>query len=435
MHTFKNFKNLAEAKIDLSKPMTLLIGRNGSGKSNVIEGVELLAELLKGRAIEDISDVGRGGAFEIRGNLPGCFRQGTDEFAVGFEDKLIFDNKEQLIRYKITAQSKPNLHINKQAVVNDKDLLAYLPSSPEGQANAQTNNDALLLTGLIGGLGLLSSEDKSLNKLGIASLLLTAFAAAEQNAKRKAAPQQPLADAPALLSKYVDTHVFDIYPRIIREYNPVGLQTLSKNGSNLSSVLYSLQQQAPDVLERILGRIRQLPEEAFSCFEFITTSDNNDVLFALKYANGETISAKLLSDGTLRALAILTALETVPEGSRIIVEEIDNGIHASRVNVLMEAIWEASNRRRLNTLITTHNPATLDSLSDEQLDCVVVCHYDKASQSAKLTPFFELPDVDVLLQKGKLGGLVVRNVIEQYLDPGFAQAQQDIASAWLASCQ
>lgn len=89
----------------------------------------------------------------------------------------------------------------------------------------------------------------------------------------------------------------------------------------------------------------------------------------------------------------------------------------------------------MDTLITTHNPATLDSLTDEQLDCVVVCHYDKASQSAKLTPFFELPDVDVLLQKGKLGGLVVRNVIEQYLDPGFAQAQQDITSAWLASCQ
>ncbi|NOQ37177.1 MAG: AAA family ATPase, partial [Methylococcaceae bacterium] len=41
MHTFKNFKNFSDVEIDLSKPMTLLIGRNGSGKSNLIEGVEL----------------------------------------------------------------------------------------------------------------------------------------------------------------------------------------------------------------------------------------------------------------------------------------------------------------------------------------------------------------------------------------------------------
>ena len=58
MHTFKNFKNFAYAEIDLSKPMTLLIGRNGSGKSNVIEGVELLAELIKAREVHEISDVG-----------------------------------------------------------------------------------------------------------------------------------------------------------------------------------------------------------------------------------------------------------------------------------------------------------------------------------------------------------------------------------------
>jgi AAA15 family ATPase/GTPase len=184
-----------------------------------------------------------------------------------------------------------------------------------------------------------------------------------------------------------------------------------------------------------LKNIKQLPEEAFESFEFITTSDNSDILFALKYPNGEVISAKLLSDGTLRALAILTALETVPEYSRIIIEEIDNGVHASRVNVLIDAIWEASNRRHLNTLVTTHNPATLDSLTDEQLECVVVCHYDKQSQSAKLTPFFELPNVDVLLQKGKLGGLVTRNVIEHYLDPEFEKQQNKIAAEWLESCQ
>jgi predicted ATPase len=382
MHTFKNFKNFAEAEIDLSKPMTLLIGRNGSGKSNVIEGVELLAELIKGCEVSEITDVMRGGRFEIRGSLKGSFKQGCETFEIGFKDNCSrhriekaddewTDEWDEYIEVQKNYKFSLNPYINIERQVNEK---------PIKEKSIHSN-----------------IEDIDRN--------------------------------------YSEVSSFDIYSKAMRQYSPIGLKQLSKNGENISSILYYLKQYSPDILEKILNRIKQLPEESFVSFEFIDTSDNSDILFALKYPNGEIISAKLLSDGTLRALAILTALETVPEGSRIIIEEIDNGVHASRVNVLIDAIWEASNRRHLNTLITTHNPATLDSLTDEQLECVVVCHYDKQSQSAKLTPFFELPNIDVLLQKGKLGGLVTRNVIEHYLDPEFEKEQAKIAKEWLESCQ
>lgn len=426
MHTFKNFKNFEYAEIDLSKPMTLLIGRNGSGKSNVIEGVELLAELIKGREIHEISDIGRGSSFEIRGNLQSCFKQGNKAFEIGFQDSIWFEDKKQPITYKITAKLEHSIQINREAIVNGKNLLGRLPSQAIMPSGISSGASASAGASLAFGLGLIPL-------VGVAAALLGAAAFAATNQKEQLQISQSLSNSQLLLKKYIDTHVFDIYPRAIREYVPIGQQLLSKNGSNLSSVLYYLKQNSPDILEKILELIRQLPEEAFESFEFITTSDNSDVLFALKYPNGEIISAKLLSDGTLRALAILTALETVPEGSRIIIEEIDNGVHASRVHVLIEAIWEASNRRHLNTLITTHNPATLDSLNDEQLECVVVCHYDKQGQSAKLTPFFELPNVYELMERGKLGSLVVKNIIEQHLDPKFEAERKRIALEWLES--
>ena len=77
MHYFVNFKGFKEAQINLMRPMTLLIGRNGSGKTNVIEGVELLAQLASGRPLYEISDIGRGSGstFEIRGGLQGCMRK------------------------------------------------------------------------------------------------------------------------------------------------------------------------------------------------------------------------------------------------------------------------------------------------------------------------------------------------------------------------
>ena len=41
--------------------------------------------------------------------------------------------------------------------------------------------------------------------------------------------------------------------------------------------------------------------------------------------------AGMLSDGTLRILAVAAALLSAPEESLVIVEEIDNGVHPSRV--------------------------------------------------------------------------------------------------------
>ena len=369
MHTFKNFKNFADVEIDLSKPMTLLIGRNGSGKSNLIEGVELLAELLKKREVHEISDIERKGEFEIRGSLRGCFRQGTDFFEIGFKDHFIYNNAEEEILWEYKVLLNPLIQIK------PKDL-------------GLSKKDKTFLDSVI--------------NMGI---------------------------------KYKYVSVFDIHPRIMRQYSPIGLNKLSRNGENISSVLYYLQQKSPDVLQRILKNISELPEESFISFEFITTSDDSDVLFALKYPNGEIINAKLLSDGTLRALAILTALETIPEGSRIIIEEIDNGVHASRTKILLDAIWETSHRRNLKTLITTHNSATLDGLDEEQLSSVVVCHYDKESESAKLTPFLDLPHIYTLLEKGKLGGLVTRNAIEHYLDPKFEEKRQAKMQSWLESIE
>lgn len=50
MHQFLDFKSFEEASLDLSRPFTVLIGKNGSGKSNAIEGIELLAQLEPHRA-------------------------------------------------------------------------------------------------------------------------------------------------------------------------------------------------------------------------------------------------------------------------------------------------------------------------------------------------------------------------------------------------
>jgi len=414
MHTFKNFKNFADAEIDLSKPMTLLIGRNGSGKSNVIEGVELLAEFLKGRQVENIFDIGDGNKedFEIRGGIYQCVRKNQKECSIGF--KYSKENNEFSCLTNLILE-KPNsklISIETKGFFNKKEVIANKTSdkifATKGAAILGMSIGSLIAANIPGyifwTIGYLATNKPNAKKL-------------EEDIKRE-----------------LEVHVFDIYPKLMRSHNSVGDTQLEKDGSNISSVLFNLYENNPESLKRILENIKKLPEESIVDFVFDRPIIRGlKVRFLLKFENELEIKASLLSDGTLRALAILTALETVPEGSRIIIEEIDNGVHASRVHVLIDAIWEASNRRHLNTLITTHNPATLDSLNDEQLECVVVCHYDKQSESAKLTPFFELPRVYELMERGHLGSLVVKNIIEQHLEPDFEIKRREDALAWLES--
>ncbi|QXE26094.1 ATPase-like protein [Richelia sinica FACHB-800] len=73
--------------------------------------------------------------------------------------------------------------------------------------------------------------------------------------------------------------------------------------------------------------------------------------------------AALLSDGTLRVLAIAAAMLSATEGSLVVIEEIDNGVHPNRAKHLLASIRDIAERRKLRVLLSTHNPALMDALS------------------------------------------------------------------------
>ena len=425
MHTFHNFKGFKEAQIDLMRPMTLLIGRNGSGKTNVIEGVELLAQLASGRPLYEISDIGRGSGstFEIRGGLQGCMRKNNQQnyyFGLGFDAIYLKQANHPIIDYSIAVSSIGKLSIlGERLIFNEKDYfdakkLEDILNVCYDNFSKESNKPTLKL----------STDRSVLSRYNPTITTQLYDKKVKDNAIREAIELTDI-----VKSHLMSAFVFDLHPHLMRQYERMGASQLNKDGSNLSAVLYSIKikdetiEESQRLLPKLLNKLKQLPEEPFIDFEFITTVAN-DVLLALKREDGAIIDARLLSDGTLRALAILTALETIPEHSRMVIEELDNGVHPSRVKLLVDTIWECSHRRNLNVLVTTHNPATLNGLTPEQLDCVVVCHYDPIEKADKLTALPDIPYSDVLLQKGSLGDLVTRNVLESYLMPNFEAEQQ-----------
>jgi predicted ATPase len=431
MHYFYNFKGFKNAQIDLMRPMTLLIGRNGSGKTNVIEGMELLAQLASGRPLYEISDIGRGSGstFEIRGGLQGCMRKNNQQnyFGLGFNAIYLKQNNNPIVDYNISVSFIEQLSIlREQLKLNERDyfeanLLADVLNVSYDNFSRGRNKPSLKL-----------SADRSVLSRYNPTITTQLY----DKKVKDSAIREAIELADTVKWHLISAFVFDLHPHLMRQYERIGASQLNKDGSNLSAVLYGIKikdesrEESQRLLSKLLDKLKQLPEEPFVDFEFITTQAN-DVLLALKREDGAIIDARLLSDGTLRTLAILTALETIPEHSRMVIEELDNGVHPSRVKLLVDTIWECSHRRNLNVLVTTHNPATLNGLTPEQLGCVVICHYDHQEQADKLTALSDLPDSDVLLQKGSLGDLVTRNVLETYLMPNFAEEQKQKAQAWL----
>ena len=216
---------------------------------------------------------------------------------------------------------------------------------------------------------------------------------------------------------------------------------LLRGGDNLSAVLFALKsgdEQHQATLQRITDTIRQIPEEPFAEINFADTT-LGDVMLGFVPENGQgthggrLIDARLLSDGTLRMLAVVTALETVPESSRIIIEEFDSGLHPSRAKLLVQKITKAARRRRLNIVVTTHNPAFMDAIDETQMDSVLLCHHDESQGASRVTRLSDLGVTNTLPLRGGLGQFVTSGSLEKYLAPDSTKKRVQATREWLES--
>ena len=422
MHRFVNFKNIAEAEINLFSPVTILIGRNGSGKTNVIEGVELLANLAQGVPLHEITDIGRGGKFELRGGLDACPHFGKDKFKLEFNNaRIVFNHRQRSIEYQmeIASAKRGGACIASEKLTIGKWLIFH----------AELEGDLLKVT-----YNNFARGGNPTRKMSSERSVLSRY---QDIANPRLEKNEKMADALKVTMKirnYLATaYIFDLQSKSMRGYERIGALSLWRNGGNLSSVLYHLSEQSQNTLARIVSIVNQIPDEPFVDIAFIVT-EQNDVLmgFYTDKKKSRIVDARLLSDGTLRALGVLVAMETAPKHSRIIIEEFDNGLHPSRANLLIKALFERAQQRELNILVTTHNPAFMNALNEEQMSQVVLCHCGK-NGSTKLTKFNDLPNAEVLQLQGGLGDLVTRGTIDKYLSPRFSEEQKHAMEKWLAT--
>lgn len=396
------FKSVRDAAIPID-PLTLIVGRNGSGKSNILDGLAVLSAFAAGGDLRDSLDGAHAGAV-VRGGSEGCAPLGTSSFTIGctatYQDTDYYLDLDVQVAPTVKIVSEHLWSRNRKGEPID-----YLRSDPadeySGDISVRWNN---------GRRGPNPAVTMRANQL------LTSQAATRVPATTKAGIKVHEA-AEIVLGAIAGIFILDPVPHQMREYVPARDNVLRRNADNLSAVLRRLSKD-PHVRDTLLISTRSLSEAQVSDISSVS-SQLGDVMVTIKENIGgekRAVSARLMSDGTLRFLAIMAAMLDVPsqqltdiDTSRVLVaEELENGLHPSQAALLLANLKDRAHRGQIRTVATTHSPAILDALTGDDHRSVMVCTRDDEGWSRvdRLTDF---PDYFEVVGQTSLGESAIRD--------------------------
>jgi predicted ATPase len=140
----------------------------------------------------------------------------------------------------------------------------------------------------------------------------------------------------------------------MRQPSLPGQDVLSDNGRNLSSVLYAICQDGQSK-RNLLSWVRALTPMDAADFEF-PADPTGRVLATLIERNKQKTTLASASDGTLRFLAYLAAFLGPHPSSFYFFEELENGIHPTRLGLLLDLIENQVKHKNAQVVATTAFP-------------------------------------------------------------------------------
>lgn len=180
---------------------------------------------------------------------------------------------------------------------------------------------------------------------------------------------------------------------------------LLSRGGNLASFLYALQQTRPEYFQLIVQTFRSIVPYVHQLILRPDVLDPGRILLRWQDSNSDyEFGVHQFSDGSLRALALVTALmqpeETLP--GILLLDEPELGLHPAGIAVIASLIRSLSTRRQV--IVSTQSPRFLAEFEPEQV-VVVERHQDKAGNGQSTFTRLESEDLKGWLEDYDLGTL------------------------------
>ncbi len=364
----------------LLQPLTVLVGRNAAGKSNFLDALAFL---------RDVMAVGAGEAVKSRGGWNVVASRSTNSPSIEIEIEAGYSCGGPVQRIQIDDSSNsatapaspPNLeghHFtarysfqivggrNSPSVIRREsldltdeatherggfDLQRHVPEPPSPRSGKEP-----------GGLIIRGGADvlhwKGGNVWSDASKLVTTTLSPQRSDLCLLAligfqPFLELSEGLRFMGFY------NFHPDAIRSYQkPTPGWLLEKDGRNLASVIEGLKEIEPESVRRVRDYLTLIAEEICS-FDIVRYGENETVQFRVRQDAGKAareFDAASMSDGTLRALASLMAAFQIhlPFGPSVVgIEEPETALHPAAMRALVDALDDATQRTQI--LLTTHS--------------------------------------------------------------------------------
>lgn len=417
---FRNWKSYGASTLYVD-PLTVLTGTNASGKSNALDALLFLNRVAHG--VQLTAALQGGAAFSaVRGGMEWAARRPGDKFSLQVTVRA--DAVTDYV-YRIEARIDTRVRPHRCELAGEQLVRARYRLARDGSRGESESSIRLFWTENCedGAAGIVANLHEGVQGEGAVRAMSRSSAILHQLTGQSIheAVQEGVS---AVVQALQGIFILDPIPAHMRGYEPLAEQ-LEPDARNIAGVLAALPEPRRQVIEDTLTRyLNQLPERDIRRVyaETVGKFGADAMLYCDEQwqAGSEptVVDARGMSDGSLRLLAILVALLTRPEGSLLVVEEVGNGLHPSRAQLLLGMLREEAARRRVDVIVTTHNPTLLDAMGTEMVPFITVAHRDLATGSSELTLLEDLDDLPKLLAQGTVGRLSSRGLIEASLQAG-----------------
>lgn len=239
--------------------------------------------------------------------------------------------------------------------------------------------------------------------------VLTQFAQASSG-KWKQTDAEKAARLARLLA---NTQRVDPLPALLRAYSQAHqIRRIGEHGENFAALIRTFCSD-PETKDAYLTWLRQLrPAEV----DDVGTLSGalGESLFMLREGN-KSFPAPVLSDGTLRFAAITAALFQPDMPAIMTIEEIENGVHASRLRLLVELLRSRAATGTTQLMVTTHSPTVLAWLEPEDYAHTFFCKRDEATGESRICPLTEVPNFLDVVKRQPIGDLFAEGWLEAAL--------------------
>jgi hypothetical protein len=433
----KRFKNFQDATLTLG-PLTILIGANASGKSNIRDAFLFLHGIGRGYPLAEILGEKYLGGDRIWSGVRGGIREiacsGSDSFRLGVDWKRTTPT-DGIPGRAVSAQYQIEVSLADAAVrgprVADESLLCPYTSSRNVATKRKTgfSTDSQAKNGDTVEVSFLSAngtKGKTTKTYGAGAPVLFQVAEDDVRIGREA----------CTLSRFIvhdlnAVRFLDLSPTQMRIPSQPGLKTLGDRGENLSSILSAICED-PNQKEVLLAWVRKLTPMDVDDIRFDQDAAGR-ILLRLVEKGGQSVSALSASDGTLRFLAILAAIFGPEPASFYFIEELENGIHPTRLGLLVDLIEHQAKRRGIEIVATSHSPQLLQFLSEESLEHASLVYRLPDHPEGRIKRIIDIPEARRVIKEQPVWVLHASSWFEDALDLTEDTGAEPVAGNQLAS--